>query len=296
MRRILLFILLIATIPVVAQELNCTVNVNAQQVQLSDKRIFQTLQTAIYEFMNNTRWTNDIFDQNERIECSIFINITERSSADEFKGTIQVQSRRIVYNTNYNSVMLNMNDQDLVFKYLEYEPLLFQENANLSNLTSVLAFYAYMIVGMDYESFGQGSGEPYFQKAYAIVNNNQNTAEPGWKSYENSKNRYWFVENMLNPRFQRLRDAYYKYHRLGMDNMTADMEIGRTAITECLEEIKKVRKDQPTGYLLQLFFLAKADELVNIYTGAFPDVKVKAVTLLSECDPSNTNKYLAIKR
>lgn len=296
MNRSLLVVLLFISLPAFTQELNCTVNVNATQVQLSDKRIFQTLQTAIFEFMNNTRWTNDVFDQKERIECSMFINITERSSADEFRATIQVQSRRIVYNTNYNSVMLNMNDQDFVFKYLEYEPLLFQENANLSNLTSVLGFYAYMIIGLDYESFGEGSGEPYFQKALAIVNNNQNAVEPGWKSYENSKNRYWFVENMLNPRFKKLRDAYYKYHRLGMDNMTADVEIGRTAITECLESIKQVRKDQPTGYLLQLFFLAKSDELVNIYSGAFPDVKIKAVTLLSECDPSNTNKYLKIKQ
>lgn len=279
-----------------SQELNCTVQVNTGQIQLSDKRIFETLQKSIFEFMNNTRWTNDIYDLNERIECSFFINITERLSSDEFKATIQVQSRRIVYNTNYNSVMLNINDPDFTFKYLEYEPLLFQENTNLANLTSVLAFYAYMIIGMDYESFGQGSGEPYFQKALAVVNNCQGAAEPGWRSFESSKNRYWFVENMLNPRFQNLRNAYYKYHRLGMDNMTADVETGRQAIKECLDGIKKVRQDQPTGYLLQLFFLAKSDELVNIFSGAFPDTKAKMVTLLTECDPTNANKYQKITK
>jgi len=294
MRKILFFILFLGAFQAFSQELNCTVQVLSQQVQLSDKHIFETLQKSIYEFMNNTRWTNDIFEQNERIECSILINITERVSSDEFKGTIQVQSRRIIYNTNYNSVMLNLSDPDLTFTYQEYEPLLFQENATLSNLTSVLAYYAYMIIGLDYESFGKGSGEPYFQKALTIVNNNQNSTAPGWKSYENSKNRYWFVENILNPRYQKLRDAYYKYHRLGLDQMTSDMESALQAITECLEGIKKVRQDEPTGYLLSLFFLAKSDELVNIYSEAFPDVKAKIVTLLSECDPSNTSKYKKI--
>lgn len=279
-----------------SQELNCTVQVNTGQIQLSDKRIFETLQTSLFEFMNNRRWTNDVYDQNERIECSMFINITERLSSNEFKATIQVQSRRIIFNTNYNSTMLNINDPDFTFKYLEYEPLLFQENTSLSNLTSVLAFYAYMVIGMDYESFGQGSGEPYFQKALAVVNNCQSAPEPGWRSFESTKNRYWFVENMLNPRFQKLRDAYYTYHRQGLDVMTSDAETARMAITTALEGIKKVRQDQPTGYLLQLFFLAKSDELVNIFSGAFPDTKARMVTLLSECDPSNSNKYQKITK
>jgi len=294
MRKLLTIIFLFVFFAVSAQELNCQVQVNSQQVQQSDRRIFETLQKAIFEFINTTMWTNDQYQLTERIECSMFINITERISADEFKATIQVQSRRPVYKTSYNSTLLNTNDADLQFKYIEFQPLQFSEATMLSNLTSVLAFYAYMIIAIDYESFSPNGGEIYFQKAMAIVNNSQGAVEKGWKQFESTSNRYWFIENFLNPRFKLMRDSYYKYHRLGMDVMTADMESGRLAITECLDNIKKVRQDQQNAYLLRLWFNAKADELVSIYSSAFPDVKAKAVAILSEVDPGNVTKYKKI--
>ncbi len=294
MRKLIVVVFILSSAAVLAQELNCQVQVVSNQVQQSDRRIFETLQKAIYEFVNTTKWTNDQFQLTERIECSMFINITERVSADEFKATIQVQSRRPAYKTSYNSTILNTNDQDFEFKYIEFQPLQFSEATMLSNLTSVLAFYSYMIIGMDYETFSPNGGEVYFQKAMAIVNNAQGAVEKGWKQFESTNNRYWFIENILNPRFKLMRESYYKYHRLGMDVMTSDMESGRRAITECLENIKKVRQDQQNAYLLRLWFNAKADELVNVYSSAFPDVKAKAVAILSECDPGNVTKYKKI--
>lgn len=294
MRKLSVIVFLLAFNSMSAQELNCTVQVVSQQVQQSDRRIFETLQKAIYEFVNTTRWTNEQYALTERIECSMFINITERVSADEFKATIQVQSRRPVYKTSYNTTILNTNDQDFQFKYIEFQPLQFSEATMLSNLTSVLAFYAYMIIAVDNETFAPNGGEVYFQKALAIVNNAQGAVEKGWKQFESTNNRYWFIENFLNPRFKLMRDTYYKYHRLGLDVMTADMESGRQAITDCLNDIKKVRQDQQNAYLLRLWFNAKADELVNVYTSAFPDVKAKAVAILSESDPGNITKYKKI--
>lgn len=294
MRKLLTILFFLAFISASAQELNCQVQVVSNQVQQSDRRIFETLQKAIYEFVNTTKWTSEQYQLTERIECSMFINITERVSADEFKATIQVQSRRPIYKTSYNSTILNTNDQDFTFKYIEFQPLQFSEATMLSNLTSVLAFYSYMIIAVDNETFAPNGGEVYFQKALAIVNNAQGAIEPGWKQFESTNNRYWFIENFLNPRFKLMRDTYYKYHRQGMDVMTADMETGRQAITECLENIRKVRQDQQNAYLLRLWFNAKADELVNIYSSAFPDVKAKVVAILSETDPGNANKYKKI--
>ncbi len=294
MRKLLTILFTLGFFCASAQELNCTVQVNSQQVQQSDRRIFETLQKAIYEFINTTKWTNDQYQLTERIECSMFISISQRVSADEFKATIQVQSRRPIYKTSYNSTILNTNDNDFEFKYIEFQPLQFSESTMLSNLTSVLAFYSYMIIAMDNETFAPNGGEVYFQKAMAIVNNAQGAVEKGWKQFESTSNRYWFVENFLNPRFKLMRESYYKYHRQGLDVMTADVETGRTAITECLNNIKKVRTDQQNAYLLRLWFNSKADELVNIYTTAFPDVKAKAVAILSEVDPGNANKYKKI--
>ncbi len=293
MRKLLTILFVLGFFCASAQELNCNVNVNSQQVQQSDRRIFETLQKAITDFVNQTKWTNDQYQLTERIECSMFISISSRNS-DEFKATIQVQSRRPIYKTSYNSTVLNTNDVDFEFKYIEFQPLQFSESTMLSNLTSVLAFYSYMIIAMDYETFSPNGGEVYFQKAMAIVNNSQGAIEKGWKQFESTSNRYWFIENFLNPRFKLMRECYYKYHRLGLDVMTADVDGGRTAITECLNNIKKVRQDQQNAYLLRLWFNAKADELVNVYSSAFPDVKAKAVAILSEVDPGNTTKYKKI--
>jgi hypothetical protein len=277
-----------------AQELNCTVQVLSPQIQGTDKRIFETFQSAIYEFMNNRRWTDDQFLNQERIECNILINVTKRHSNDEFEGTIQVQSRRPVYKSSYNSPLLNHLDESFSFRYLEYQPLEFNDNSHLTNLTSVLAFYAYVIIGYDYDSYGLLGGTPVFLKAQNIVNNAQNVSEKGWKAFENSKNRYWVAENLLNPTFKPLRESMYKFHRKGLDIMTEKKDDARLEITESIESLRKIHRDKPGSLLMTMFFNAKSDELVNIYSKAFPDEKSKIVSLLGEIDPANTSKYQRI--
>lgn len=288
-----LIFLLVLGKSAIAQELNCTVSVISPQLANTEKRIFETLQKDIREFMNATTWTTDAYALEERIECSILITVSERNS-NTFKASMQVQSSRPAYMTSYNSVMLNVNDQDFTFEYVENQPLQFQQNQHISNLTSVLAFYAYMIIGVDYDSFSPKGGEPYFQQALQIVNNAQNESEKGWKAFESSRNRYWLIENMVNARYENFRAVMYKYHRQGLDIMQQDVVTGRKAIYECLEPLKKIRLDQPNSYLLNVFFTAKVDEFINIFKEAFPDIKTKAANDLMQMDPANANKYQAI--
>lgn len=298
--RILLFCLFFfvdgLTSALFSQELNCSVQILSPQLQnTADKKIFQTLQQSIFEFMNNRKWTNDVFQQDERIECSIVITISEKSN-DAYKGTIQVQARRPVYKSSYNSLLVNILDKNFTFKYVEYQPMEFVENTFTSNLTSVLAFYAYVIIGTDYDSYSQDGGTPYFQKAQTVVSNAQSTSDVGWKSTEDDRNRYWIVENILNATFKPLRECTYKYHKNGFDAMAEDLISGRAATLSSLELLKKVYDSKPNSYSLQIFFLAKADEIVNLFTPAEPAEKNKVIALLNEIDPANTTKYNKINQ
>ena len=274
-----------------AQELNCTVTVNSSQISGTDKKVYESMQKAFFEFMNSTKWTNDIFKTEERIECSMLINISERVSVDEFKGSMQLQVRRPIYKSSFNSVLLNYNDADFNFKYVEFQPIEFNETSFTNNLTSMLAFYAYMVIGLDYDSYSLLGGQPYFLKAQTIVNNAQGVNDKGWKSFEDNKNRYWFNENIMNPNFKPLRTTLYKYHRLGMDLMSTKMEDARTTIAESIDDLKATHNISPGSYLMQIFFNAKADEIVNIFTPAYPDVKSKLVQTLNLIDPGNSSKY-----
>jgi hypothetical protein len=256
--------------------------------------MFTAMQTAIFEFMNNRKWTNETFKLEERIDCSILINLTEKISSEEYKGTFQIQSRRPIYKTSYNSVLLNFNDQDFQFKYNENQPLEFSENTFTNNLTAVLGFYAYMIIGLDYDSYALNGGTPYLQRALAISNQAQDAAEPGWKAFESNKNRYWMINNLMDASFVPLRECYYNYHRKGLDVMTENKEGARTAIAESIEELRKIHSIKPLSFNLQIFFNAKSDEVINIFSGAFTDEKAKIVNTLNEIDPTNANKYAKI--
>jgi len=285
------FILLIITISTTAQEFNCAVQVSTPQIQGSDKRVFETLQKAIYEFVNNKKWTNYTFKIEERIECSILITIKERISADEFKGTLNIQLRRPIYSTSYNSVMLNYLDKDFHFNYIEYEPLDFIENTYTSNLTSVLAYYVYVFLGLDFDSYSLYGGTPFYEKAEAIVNSAQNTDKSGWKAYESMKNRYWLIENLLNSSYRPIREALYKYHRLGLDVMSDNVETGRAEIYASIELLKKANREKPDLFLMTVILTAKADEIVKIFSKASPMDKQKIVNILNEIDPANSSKY-----
>lgn len=278
-----------------SQELNCSVQVLSPQIQgTTDKVIFDALQKSIYEFVNNTKWTKETFQPSEKIECSFLINITEKLSVDEFRATIQVTSRRPVYKSSYPTPLFNYIDQDFQFKYIESQSLDYSEATFVSNLTSVLSYYVYVVIGLDYDSFSLNGGTPYFQKAQTIVNNAQNAQEKGWKAYEGTRNRYWFTENMLSPAFSPMRECMYKFHRLGLDIMHTTKEPGRQAIAESLELLRKVHQVKPLSFNMQLFFEAKSAEIINIFSQSFNDEKTKVVNLLDEIDPANSNKYQKI--
>lgn len=279
-----------------AQELNCQVTINSSQIQGTDlKQITDQMQKVIFEFMNNTRWTKDNFTQQEKIDCSIFITLEQRPSNDIFLGTIQVQSRRPTYKSSHFSTVFNWDDKDFQFQFQQFTQLDFNLNNFQSNLTSVLAYYAHVILAVDYDTFSPLGGTEYWQKAQLIVQNAQNAAEPGWRSNEKTvRNRYWLVENALQPVFQGIRDCNYMYHRKGLDIMHEKVDEGRANIMKSLDLLKPVYQSRPASFNMQLFFNAKADELINIFKSAFPEEKSAIVETLMTLDPSNTTKYMKI--
>jgi len=292
MRKVLLLIIVcFVTQRILAQELRCNISISSSKIQGANKTVFETMQTDLYEFMNNRKWTENKYAMDERIECNFFINLDQQISSDEFKGSIQVQASRPIFNSSYKSSLLNIKDNDFDAKYIEYQTLEFNETSNKDNLTNILAFYAYIVIGMDYDSFSPEGGTEYFQKAQAIVNNSQNAVQKGWKAFESERNRYWLVENILNKSYSGFRACTYQYHRQGLDIMSDKAPEGRAAIAESLKSIQKVFRARPSLYILQVFFDAKSDELVNIFSKSFPDERNRVSVLLNECDPSNGSKY-----
>jgi hypothetical protein len=297
LKRLFIFIACVSAAAVQAQELNCQVQVVSPQIQgTSERRIFDNLQKAIFEFMNNTKWTNDVFGPDERINCSFFINVTEKLSNDEYKATLQIQSTRTAFKSSFNSVMLNHNDPNFQFKYIEFQAFDFTINQHTTNLTSVLAYYAYVILALDYDSFSLNGGTPYWQKAQTIVANAQNAPERGWRSQEDTKNRYWLVENMLQPLFAPMRACIYKYHRLGFDIMYNDVAAGRATVLEALQGLEAIHAQRPLSFPMQIFFNAKSDEVVKLFSQGMTDEKGKIVPLLQKIDPGNGIKYQRIQQ
>ena len=291
----LVIFLIILPILVNAQELNCNIQISAQRIQGSNRQVFESMQKDLYEFMNNTVWTNHVFSYAERIDCNILINLTDQLSADEFKGTIQIQLSRPVFNTTYKSTILNFIDNSFQFKYVEFQPLEFDPSTYRSSLVSVLAYYTYMILGFDYDSFSPLGGTEFFQMAEKIVTSAQNAPEPGWKPYDGSRNRnrYWLVKNSLDKEYEGVRQFNYEYNMNGLDRMESKISEARTSMVESLKLIQDVfrRKPDPFMYIVQVVMEAKSDELINIFTDAFPEEKSRVVQILTEIDPANKAKY-----
>lgn len=293
MRQRLLFYLIFLLIARGAyqQELNCMVQVNSAQVQASDKTVFEQLQRDIFDFLNNRKWTNYTFAQTEKIECNILITISDWDNIENFNGTIQVQSRRPVYNSSYYTVMLNQQDKDFTFKYLTGQPIEYIENTFTTNLAAVLAYYVYIIIGLDFDSFKPMGGTEFYEKAQNIVNTAQNAPDKGWKSFENQRNRFWLVENLLNASYADMRQGIYQYHRLGLDVMADDVNAGRLAIADALTQFQKVYRQRPGLFFISLFMVAKSDELIKIFSKAPPAEKMRVVSILKNIDPANSAKY-----
>jgi hypothetical protein len=298
MKKLIFFsVIILAALRANAQELNCQVQVVSPQIQgTTEKRILENLQKAIFEFMNNTKWTNDIYSMEERISCNMLINVVEKLGTDDWKATIQIQSTRTAFKSSYNTVLLNHNDADFNFRYVEFQPLDFSINQHMSNLTSVLSYYAYVVLAMDYDSYSLNGGTPWWSKAQTIVANAQNAPEKGWKSSESTKNRYWLVENMLQPVFAPLRECIYKYHRLGFDVMYQDIEGGRAVVLTALQALEPIHNARPLSFPMQIFFNAKSDEIVKLFTGGTQEEKSKIVPLLQKIDPGHGIVYQNINR
>ncbi len=282
---------IISTITVCAQELNIQVSISTPGMAETERQIMQTLRTELRELINQTNWTNYQFETRERIEGSIQITLEERMGGDEYRANIQVQSRRPIFNTSYNSPVFNHRDRDVQFRYREHQPIEYAENSHLCNLSSLIAYYVYIIIGFDFDTFSPLGGTPYFEKAQQIVNLAQNAPESGWKSFESQRNRYWLVENIMNNRYRRIRQAMYTYHRLGFDTMVENVDLGRSEVLNALEDLQRAHRERPGILLMQIIMTTKSDELVNLFSEAPAMEQNKAIEILSEIDPSNSSKY-----
>lgn len=268
-----------------AQELNCKVIVNAEQIQTTDQAVFKDMERAFANFLNTRKWTNDTYKNHEKINCSIFLNITKMPSIGNFSANVQITAARPIYNSNYETVLFNFADREWEFEYIESLPLEYNDNTYISNLTSMLAYYAYIILGMDYDSFSELGGTPYFQKALTVVNNAQTSNRPGWQSLGSNRNRYVLIENINNPQMLDLRKNTYRYHRLALDTYQQTPDQSRQVVLNALKSIKQVWTIYPNSIFIISFFDAKSAELVNIFSEASLNVKREAYDLLISLDP-----------
>ncbi len=277
-----------------AQELNCRVAVNAEKVQTSDRRVFTDMETAFAQFMNSRTWTPDFFKPEERINCNILITINEMPSIGSFTATVQIQASRPIYNSSYESSVLNFADRDWNFQYVESLPMDFSDNTFLDNLSSLLAFYAYIIIGLDYDSFSELGGTPYFQKALNVVNNAQTSNNPGWNSLGNNRNRYNLIDNILNPTMLDIRKHFYSYHRLGLDLYESDPDKSREEVLLFLKKLNDIKKQFPTAIYPISIIDSKVDELVNVFSEGNLNIRKQAYDLLLSVSPKNKDKFDAI--
>ncbi len=297
MRLILGFIAVLfvcVAVPAAAQELNCTVEVNASQVSGS-KQVFETLESAIKDYMNTTTFGNAQFAANEKIECRIYLTVKEYEN-DKMTGELQVQLTRPVYNASLTTTLLNFKDTKIDFTYRENEPLVFSVNNMESQLTAILNFYAYLFLALDFDSFSPRGGTPYFERLAQIVQMAQSSGETGWKAFEDTKNRSAVLSVFTDPATESVRDMIYQYHRQGMDMMALSMDKGRAAVTQSLETIRKVNDVNPMSVALSMFKDAKMDELVNIYSKAPAEERNKVYELLQPIYPTEQERLEQIKK
>jgi hypothetical protein len=282
-----------------AQELRARVNVVSNRVANNvDKKTFQTLQTALNNFVNNRKWSNDNFSQQEKIDCSFLLNLEPTGDAYVYKASLTIQSARPVFNSSYLSPIINFQDKDVIFKYAEFQQLEFNDNrvsgtdALVSNLTAVFAYYINIILGMDYDSFSPRGGDPYFQKAENIVNNAPEGKNiSGWKAFDGTRNRYWLAENLLNSRYTIIHDAIYDYYRLGMDKLYDEEASARMQVLNVLSLLNNFNIENPNTMILQFFFQGKTQELIKIFSKAMPQDKSRALEFLQRLDVSSASKY-----
>jgi hypothetical protein len=307
MNKIVLILVLsvAAGLPLSSQEIQAriTVNVNKDKVSTQiDRKIFQTLQSGLTNFINNRKWTNDVFQPLERIQCNFLLNINESLGQDVFRATLTVQAARPAYNSTYQCPLINYLDENLIFRYQEFQPIEFNENRvqgnnpMVSNLTAVVAYWIYMILGFDYDSFAIRGGDPFFQKAQNIVNNAPDSRDiSGWKNFESLRNRYWLSENVNNNRYALFHDAMYAYYRNGMDLFYENEDEGRNGILGCLNYLSTLNKENPNSMIIQFFFQGRSAEIARVFSKAEKEMKDRALAILLTLDVTNARVYNDLK-
>ena len=293
MTRIITFFLLLTFGFAYSQELNCTVTVNTQKLNNANQQVFKTLETSLSEFVNQTHWTALTYKQNEKINCSMFINISSNES-DQFTATIQVQSSRLIYNSSYSSPVFNFNDKDFSFRYAEFEALIFNPAEFESNLVSVVSFYSYIILGMDADSFVPLAGNSYFEIAQNISNVAQQSGYKGWSQSDGNQSRYFLVNDLLSPVYNEVRQTSFTYHS-GLDIMSQDLKSAKEKIKNSLLNLGKLNSVKPNAFVTRVFFDAKSDEIVSIFSGG-PSISITdLVESLNKTSPLNSSKWALIK-
>ena len=297
MKRIVLHILfaMCAYASALAQELNCTVSINSDLIEGSNKQVYATLQTAIEEYINQNRWTNMTFAEHEKIECSMMIIVKEAAN-NLYTCEMTLQSRRPVFGTTYTTPLLNLNDASFNFTYQEFDRIEYQQNQFTTNLTAMLAYYCYLIIGHDMDSYQRLGGTPYFQACEEICNACQsasmdNIEQKGWLAFDSNRNRYALINNLLDEAFNKYRNYYYDYHRLGLDEMSANVTNGRARIAEGIPVLKEAYRARPATYVINTFLDAKAEELVDIFRKGTDKEKTDVYNLLIDIDPTRQNTY-----
>jgi hypothetical protein len=295
----LVFVLSFAMITGIrAQEFNFTVKINTQRLQLVDPKVFETLEKTVFDFLNNTQFTDLNLEIGERINCNVQLTIQQEISPTRFKADLAIQASRPVYGSNYETTMINHQDRDVTFDYEQFQPLIFSRNAFNDNLSAILSFYAYFILGMDADSFSPFGGDPFFKVAQDIVNNvpqNAAAANPGWRSLDGNRNRYWIVENVLSPRVRPFRQAMYDYHRHGLDVMSSKAVEGRAIMMTALEEIAQVNQVYPNSMIIQMFNQTKGTEVTEIFKGGTPNEKERTINVMTRIDPTNAARYRSVR-
>ena len=282
-------------IPMQAQEINCTVTVNSDQIEGSNKQVFETLKTAIEEYMNQNRWTNMTYADKEKIECSMLL-VVKAYQDNMFACEMTLQSRRPVYGTSYTTPLLNFKDNNFNFTYQEYDRIEYQQNQFTTNLTAMLAYYCYLIIGHDQDSFQRLGGQPFFQACEEIVNacqsaSMESTEQKGWMAFDSNRNRYALINNLLDEAFKKYRNYYYEYHRLGLDEMCGNVANGRARIAEGMPVLREAYRARPATYVINTFLDAKADELADIFSKGTDKEKKDVYEILMDIDPTRQNTY-----
>jgi hypothetical protein len=292
MKKIIISIfLLTAVFQLFAQDFRCAISINSQRITGTNYEKFNSLQQELYKFVNDRKWCQYNLKMDERLECSIFINL-EKQSGDVFNGTMTLQLQRPVFKSSYKTTVLNFQDKSIQFNYVDGEPLEYAEGSSLQQLTSLVAFYLNFFLAVQFETFSPNGGAPYFSKCQDILNLNQQAVEKGWQSFESGQNnRYWLLENLSNTTYSKFHDFLYQYHRLGLDVMAETPDMGRAVILEALRLLQQVNQQRTALYLMTIILQTKQQEIINIFKEGTPTEKQQAIQIMKQIDPSNSTKY-----